>query len=135
NAQHTAGYRVDYRGSVSWRLGDYENARRDLTEAITIAQPAGKEPYKDLLADATSAAAALVLSERKLNEAVTQAQKSLEIATPNFKVAAVRAKSTLGLALALSGQAAAGRKRCEEAVQSARAIRNALPLSEALLAL
>jgi hypothetical protein len=59
----------------------------------------------------------------------------LAIAGTEFKVFAVRSRATLGLALARSGQAAAGRKECEQAVQLARELQNPLWLSEALLAL
>lgn len=135
NAKLTVGYAADYRATSSWKLGKYEDARTDFAEALAIAEPAGQEPYKDLLADVLSSEAALALSRREFTEAATKAQKALTLAGSELKITAIRAGSTLGLAMALSGQAGAGRKRCEEAVQMARGLRNAHVLSEALLAL
>src|SRR6185436_11790224 len=66
---------------------------------------------------------------------ISKARKALELAGDEFKVTAVRAYYVLGLAQARSGQAAAGRKSCEDSVQLARTLRNPRPLSDALLAL
>jgi tetratricopeptide (TPR) repeat protein len=135
NAKLATGYAADYLGTTAWRLGKFADARANLDEALAIAEPAGREPYKDLLADATCSAAGLALSEGKPADAVSKAHRALAVAGSEFKVSAVRSRSTLGLALARSGQAAAGRKECEQAVQLARALHNPLWLSEALLAL
>ena len=135
NAPITVGYASNYRASAFWRMGDYENARVDLAEASAIAAPAGQEPYKDLLADATWSTAAMNLSQRNFSGAATTAQKALDLAGNEYKITAIRARAALGLATALSGQANAGRKRCDEAVQLARAMHNPHLLSEALLAL
>jgi tetratricopeptide (TPR) repeat protein len=134
NARPTIAYSADLRALASWKLGRYEDARADLAEALSIAEPAEQE-YKDLLATATWSAAALASTQRKFPEASTKAQRSMDLAASEFKVSAIRARWTLGQALAFSGQAAAGRKRCEEAVQLARNMRNPRWLSEALLAL
>src|SRR5437763_4925617 len=135
NARLMVGYAADYRAIASWRLGKYETAMADINEATTIADPSGTEPYKDLLADVTWSAAALALSQRKFPEAISKAEAARKLAGTEYKFTAVRAGFTLGLARLLSGQAAEGRKQCEEAVQLARSLRNPLPLSEALLAL
>jgi serine/threonine protein kinase/Tfp pilus assembly protein PilF len=134
-AELHVGYACNYRASAFWRLGKYEDARADLKEASTIAAPAGQDPTKDLLADATWTTSAMLLSQRKFSEATTTAQKALDLAGTEYKVTAIRARATLGLATALSGQANAGRKRCDEAVQLARLMHNPHLLSEALLAL
>lgn len=134
NAKLATGYAADYLGTTAWRLGRFPDAHANLDEALAIAEPPGQEAYKDLLADATCSAAGLALSEAKAAEAVSKARRALAIAGSEFKVFAVRSRATLGLALARSGQAAAGRKECEQAVQMARALHNPLWLSEALLA-
>lgn len=134
NAKLATGYAADYLGTTAWRLGRFAEARANLGEALSIAEPPGQEPYKDLLADATWSAAALALSEAKISEAINKARRALAIAGAEFKVSAVRSRATLGLALARAGQAATGRKECELAVQMARALHNPLWLSEALLA-
>lgn len=135
NAKLTVGYAADYRGTTSWRLGKYEEAATDLAEALAVAEPEGQEPYKDLLANATWSKAALALSQKQFAEAVKKAQQALDLAGSEYKITAIHAGSTLGLALARSGQTGAGRKRCEEAVQMARGLRNPHVLAEALLAL
>jgi tetratricopeptide (TPR) repeat protein len=134
NAKLATGYAADYLGTTAWRLGRFSDAHANLDEALAIAEPPGQESYKDLLADAMCSAAGLALSEAKAAEAVGKARRALAIAGSEFKVSAVRSRATLGLALARSGQAAAGRKECEQAVQMARALHNPLWLSEALLA-
>jgi tetratricopeptide (TPR) repeat protein len=134
NSQLARGYAADYLGTTAWRLGKFSDAHANLDEALAIAEPPGEESYKDLLADATCSAAGLALSEAKAAEAVSKARRALAVAGSEFKVSAVRSRATLGLALARSGQAAAGRKECEQAVQMARALHNPLWLSEALLA-
>ncbi|HXT65069.1 MAG TPA: tetratricopeptide repeat protein [Pyrinomonadaceae bacterium] len=135
DADLTIGYAAEYRGLAAARLGRFDEAHNDFAEALAIAQPAGQDPFKDLLAEATWCAAASDLSEQKFKDAVTKARQAVTLATPDSKQTIVRAKATLGLALANSGQAAAGRKQCEEAVQLARTLRNPLPLPEAMLAL
>ena len=135
NAKLIAGYAANNRGSVFWRLGKYKEAREDLSEAIVAAGPSGHEQSKDLMADATMSSAALALSERNFQDAASKAKKALELAGSEYKLTAARAASILGLAQALSGQIASGRQRCEEAVQLARSIHYAQPLSQALLAL
>ncbi len=134
NSKLATGYAADYLGTTAWRLGRFSDAHANLDEALAIAEPPGQEAYKDLLADATVSAAGLALSEAKAVEAVSKARRALAIAGSEIKVSAVRSRATLGLALARSGQAAAGRKECEQAVQMARTLHNPLWLSEALLA-
>jgi len=134
NTKLGIGYTADYRGTASWKLGRYDSAQADLTEALAIAQPAGQDANTDLLADATWSAAALALTQRKFPESATKAKSALTAAGSEHKVPAIRARWTLGLAAALSGQSA-GRKQIEEAVQMARGLRNPRWLSEALLAL
>ncbi len=134
NAKSIAGYAANYRGTVLWKLGQYEKARAALAEALSIAAPPpGSDPYKELLADATASEAALALSMGNLKEASTKAQKAIDLSGSEFKSVAVRANCTLSLAQARSGQVAAARKRGEEAVKLARSMRDPLPLSEALL--
>ena len=135
NARLAQGYTANYRATVSWRLGKYDAAAADLSEALATAEPAGHEPYKDLLAEATESSAALALSQKVFSEASAKARKAISVAGSDYKATAVRARATLGLAQARSGQTGPGRKSCEEAVQLARTIRDPRLLSDALLAL
>lgn len=135
NNKLSMGYAAANRGWALWQLGRYEEAQSALSEALTIAQPSGHDPYKELLADSTLMEARIALSRRRLPESITKANKALDLAGTEYKPVAVRGKYTLGLSLTLSGQAAAGRKNCEEAVSLARSLRDPIPLAEALVAL
>ncbi len=126
------GFAADNSGAALWRLGNYDEANKYLNEATTIAS--GQDAYKYLLADVNWTLADLALSQQKLAEAIDRAQKAIALAESD-KAIEVRARAILGVAQALSGNAAAGRKNCEEAVQMARNVRDPLPLSQALLAL
>jgi serine/threonine protein kinase/predicted nucleic acid-binding protein len=133
-AKLIAGYAADYRGTVFWQLGNYDQARPALAEALTIAAPPGSDPYKELLADVTVSEAALALSAGKLAEAAIKAQKALDLSGSEFKSISVRANCTLSLARARLGQGAAARKSGEAALTEARSMSDPRPLSEALLA-
>lgn len=135
NARLATGYAANYRATAAWRLGRYDEASAGFTEALATAEPAGRDPYKELLAEATWSAAAMALSQKKFPEASSKALKALNLSGAEYKLTAVRAGATLGLAQSRSGQAEAGRKRCEEAVKLARTMRDPRPLSDALLAL
>jgi tetratricopeptide (TPR) repeat protein len=134
NAKLIAGYAANYRGTVYWQLGRYDQATQALAEALTIAAPQGSDPYKELLADATVSEAALALSAGKLPEAAGKAQKALELSGSEFKSISVRANCILTLARARLGQGAAARKSGEAALAEARNMKDPRPLSEALLA-
>ena len=133
--QPYVGYAAAYRGTVLWHLGRYPEARAALAEALAIAQPAGRDPFKELLADTLASTAGLELSARKFPEAAAAAQRALELAGTEYKITAVRARYTLALTQAEAGQLVPARKNCDEAVSLARTMRDPLPLSEALLAL
>ena len=79
--------------------------------------------------------AGLFLSQRKPAEAIKESDVALSLSKLEFKSIAVRAGSILGLAKSMAGKAAAGRKHCEDAVHQARALRDPVQLSQALLAL
>lgn len=134
NARLAVAYATHYRALALWRLGRYEDAQSLLTEALNAAQPEGREPYKELLADATWSQAAMELSRNKFREAATLAKKAFDLAGSEYKAIAVRAGSTWAVAQSRSGQTASARKHCEEALKLARTIRDPRPLSDALLA-
>jgi serine/threonine protein kinase/Flp pilus assembly protein TadD len=135
NAKLNMGYIADNRADALWQLGRYPEARAALAESLEIAEPQGREPYKDLQLQVHLTKARLALSERKLSEASAEAQKTLDIAGSEDKSTVVEAGYVLGLTQSLSGHAGEGRKRCEGAVNAARDLRAPLLLSNALLAL
>ena len=135
NAKLSMGYVSNNRAEALWELGRYEEARTSLAEAKTIAEPQGHEPFKDLQAEVHMTTARMALSERRFAEAVSEAQKALEIRGGKSKNTIVEAGYLTGLAQSRAGQAASGRKRCLEAVISARELGVPLLLSNALAAL
>ncbi len=135
DARLNMGYTSANRAEVLWQLGRYDEARAALAEAQVIAEPQGRDPFKDLQAGVHMTKARLALSERKLAEALTEAQKALDIRGGQSKATIVEAGYVSGLAQSLSGRTAEGRKRCEAAVNTARELHDPLLLSNSLLAL
>lgn len=135
NNRVSVGYASVVRATILGRLGRSVDARAALTETLQIAENAGRDPLKEMLAEAHLVSAELLLSERKMPEAAAETQKSLDLSQSDFPSIALRANIVLGLAQAKTGKAEIGRKRCEDAVAQARTLRDPLPLSEALLAL
>ncbi|HEX8774992.1 MAG TPA: tetratricopeptide repeat protein [Pyrinomonadaceae bacterium] len=126
-------YNLLYRGNLLWRLGRFDEARTALGQASELAnQPAGT--IKPLLVDVTMREAQLALSQRRLPEAEAKARQSLEASGKQYEVIAIEAKSTLGLARALSGSAD-GQKLCQEAVEQATRAGDYALISRTLLAL
>jgi len=87
-----------------------------------------------LLADVTWSQAAMELSRRNFSQAAMLAKKAFDLAGPEYKAIAVRAGATLCVAQSRSNQIAAARKRCQEAVNLARTIRDPRSLTDALIA-
>jgi tetratricopeptide (TPR) repeat protein len=135
NAKLNMGYIANNRAEVLGQLGRFEDARQALTEALEIAEPKGKDPYKDLQASVHLTRARLMLFERKFPDAIAEAGKALDIAAGQSKSITVEAGYISGLAQSLSGRGSEGRKHCEEAVTLARELRLPLLLSHSLLAL
>lgn len=133
-ARVNLAYNRLFRGNLLWRLGRYDEARASINQSSELAnQPEGA--IKPLLVDVALREAQMALSQRRFPEAKSRAQDSLTASGTQFEVTAIEAKFTLGLAEALSGSAAAGRKLCEEAVEQARRAGDEALLSKALLAL
>jgi serine/threonine protein kinase/lipopolysaccharide biosynthesis regulator YciM len=128
------GYAAMNRGNVLWQLGRYQEARTDLDQALAAGINPGGAPNKELLAWANLFDARMALSQRKFNEAIARSKQALTLAGANLKPVSVRATFVQGLAESLNGQHESGRKRCEKAVELARAMRDPRPLPEALLA-
>jgi tetratricopeptide (TPR) repeat protein len=128
------GYNLQSRGEALWRLGRYDEAQADLTQAAAIAElPSGGS--KELRADIERFFAEMALSQRQFAEARTRATQALALAGTEFEDSATEAMRVQGLAQALGGAARQGQERCAEAVE--RATRSGDPwlLSETQLAL
>ena len=133
------GYALTNRGNALWQLGRYDDARADFKEAANIAaQPDAS--FKGLLAWLSLTQARMALSAEQFAEATARAQQLGGLAgTPNNSRAA-EAKATGGLAHALSGSKAAGKRECADAFEIARRLNNQellcatqLALAEALI--
>jgi tetratricopeptide (TPR) repeat protein/predicted Ser/Thr protein kinase len=129
------GYAAAARASMLAELGRADEARNALAEALPIAENGGKDPYKELLALVHVTAAELAMTERRPSEAIKEGEAALSIAGSEFKSIAVRSNSIVGLARSMSGQGAAGKKKCEDAANEARSLKDPYRLSKALLAL
>jgi serine/threonine protein kinase/Tfp pilus assembly protein PilF len=131
--EFSVGYALMHRGNVLWQLGLYEEAGAALDQASSIAErPNGS--YKELLARIRMIQARLELSLLHFRESKDKSRQALNLAGTQFKDTAVQAKSTLGLALARSGEPGAGKLLCEEAVDTATGTGDPRLLSGALLA-
>lgn len=128
------GYGASNRGFVLMQLGDYDKAEADLSEALAIAEPTNAVRFDSLAAIVHLNRGRLSLTRQDFKTASAECKKAMEISNSKFKSVDVRASFTLGLAEVYSGQFAAGRKHCNEAVSLARTQTDPTLLSFTLLA-
>jgi len=126
------------RGKFLWQLGRYDEARAALDAAFEIANKKEAQ-IKTVLAWVHLIRGQIALSQNQNPEAKKEAQLALDL-SEKFPDVALQAKATIGLAQALSGATAEGRKLCEEAVAIAQGLKSRplvtgaqLALAEALL--
>ncbi|HZE73645.1 MAG TPA: tetratricopeptide repeat protein [Pyrinomonadaceae bacterium] len=130
--QLSQAYNQQNRGKALTRLGRFDEARQALQEATAIASEKG---YKQLLPDIELSQAQLLLAERSLPQARAAAEKAIAGAGSQYKEVTAEAKSTLGLAQALSGVARQGQASSEEGLKIAQELGDAALISRAMLAL
>ncbi len=130
--QLSQAYDQQNHGKALSRLGRFDEARKSLDEAISIATSNG---YKQLLPDIALSQAQLLVAERRLPEARAAAMRAIDGADGQYKEVAAEAKSTLGLAQALSGSASQGKVSCEDGLKMAQDLGDAALISRAMLAL
>lgn len=107
------------RGDMLWRLGRYDEAETALSQSSVIAARVQGEYGLVLSARIELALARLKLSQRNFPEAITKSRRALDLAGARVKYAAIEARYTLGLALALSGASGQGIAECRQAVRAA----------------
>jgi ATP/maltotriose-dependent transcriptional regulator MalT len=133
NAEFSVGYALTHRGNVLWQIGLDKQARAALAGASSIAdRPDGS--YKELSAEIKMIKGRLELSLLHFRESQDKSRQAINLAGTDYRDITVQAKSTLGLALARSGQANAGKLLCEEAVEMAALTGDPQLISGALLA-
>jgi tetratricopeptide (TPR) repeat protein len=121
-------------GNTFWRLGLSDEATASLNQAAALMGQSGAN-YKQVSAEIETIKAQMALSQNLLPNAKNSAQKVLDSYGTQYRELAVDAKYTLCLAQVLSGKGAEGRHLCEEALESATNLGDALRLSNAMLAL
>ncbi|HEX3084539.1 MAG TPA: tetratricopeptide repeat protein, partial [Pyrinomonadaceae bacterium] len=119
------------RGNYLWQLGRYDEARAALDAAFELANKKEAQ-IKTVLAWVHLIRSRMALSQGQYPEAKKEAQLALE---GDYRDVVVQAKATMGLAQALSGSAAEGRKLCEEAVTAAQGLKSRALITGAQLAL
>jgi serine/threonine protein kinase len=121
------------RGKFLWQLGRYAEAQTALDAAFEIANRKEAQ-IKTVLAWVHLIRARIALSQNQYPQAKKEAQLALDLSDKFFDVA-LQAKSTMGLAQAMSGATAEGRKLCEEGVTIARGLKARALIAGAQLAL
>jgi tetratricopeptide (TPR) repeat protein len=134
DAKLAMAYSATNRALQLSQLGQYETARAALDEALTVAQPPGRDPNARLLAFVYATRGRMALSTEDFKNSIADSDKALEVSAGKYKSLDVRAGFTAGLAEARSGRAESGRKKCEAALMLARTLSNYALLSQALLA-
>jgi tetratricopeptide (TPR) repeat protein/predicted Ser/Thr protein kinase len=131
NARGTT-YATANLGNTLWRLGHYDQGEELLNDAWkTVSE--SKDAYKQLAAQIRLYLAELRLSQRKFPEAVAFSNEAITMAGTQYPDVVIEAKSVLGLAKALSGNAGEGVKLCNEAENLAASSGDFLLQSRALL--
>jgi tetratricopeptide (TPR) repeat protein/predicted Ser/Thr protein kinase len=119
-------------GNILWRLGHYDRAEPLLDEMWkTVSE--SKDKYQQLVPTVRLYQAQLRLSQHKFPDAIAFANEAITAAGTQNPDVVVEAKSVIGLAKAMLGNASEGLKFCEEAVKMASTGGDLLLQSHALL--
>lgn len=126
-------YSQHNRANILWHLGSFPEAREVLRDSLKIATGPGAG-YKALLPEIQLSLAQISLAERKYQEAIKESQTAVDMAGTQYISVMIEAKSTLGLAKVLSGNATEGLRLCEAALSAAETSGDAPLISRVLLA-
>ena len=129
------GYSLLGRGDMLWRLGRAAEAREALGQISAITDRLDGKYKQALGVRVHLVNSQMALSERRFSDAKVEAGRALALAGTQVRRAEIEAKSTLGLAQALSGGAREGNQNCDAAVEMAKRLSDPRLLSNALLAL
>ena len=121
------------RANFLWQLGRYEEAQTALDAAFALANKKEAQ-IKTVLAWVHLIRSRVALSQGQYTDGRKEAQAALEL-SDKFPDVALLARSTLGLAAALSGSVAEARKLCDEAFAAAQQLKSRPLTTSAQLAL
>jgi tetratricopeptide (TPR) repeat protein len=125
-------YNLQNQGDMAWRLGRYADALTLLTQAAEKPNNASEvSTHLQLAIDLSRAG--LALSQGNFADAEAISQKMIKQAGGEYTDYVSAAKSTLGLAKAMSGRTKEGIALCDEAVSIAKNLSDEGLLSRALL--
>jgi tetratricopeptide (TPR) repeat protein/predicted Ser/Thr protein kinase len=125
-------YNLQNQGDMEWRLGRYADALTRLTQAAETANNGEVSTHLQLVIYLSRSQ--LALSQGNLAEAEVVSQKMIKLAGDQYTDYVSAAKSTLGLAKAMSGRTKEGIALCDEAVSIAKSLSDEGLMSRALLA-
>lgn len=117
-AKPRLGYDLMNQANVLWQIGQYGEARHAFDQAHSYAQQSAKNPQ--LMAWILLFQARMELSELRSLRALSLAQGALSLAGSEYKDVMIQAKSSLGLAQAMSGMLSAALRSCSEALALAK---------------
>lgn len=132
--KETAAYSLALQADVLWRIGRFDDARRQLDRLVAVTNKADGG-FKAVAAHGRLVAARMALSAQLFREAEAEARKAVAMAERPNDHTAIDALIVLGQAQAHSGTKRAGVKSCEEAVAGAEQTKDQWRLSAATLAL
>jgi tetratricopeptide (TPR) repeat protein len=122
------------RATMLWQLGRYEEAKKALDEAASIANRP-EASYRSQLAWVELTSAQLALSAGRFAVGEAKGRSALELAGKEYADVALLAKQTIGLAQAHSGSPRPAGILCAEAVTAAQEMKSARLISSAQLTL
>ena len=129
------GYALVDRSDMLWRMGRYEDARNWLNQVPSFAEKLDSEYKQILQARMRLVNAAMLISERRFSEAITECQRTLALADTPTEYTPTEAKYMLGLAIVFSNRDRHAKRLCEEAIEAAVKIGDQTLIWKARLAL
>ena len=129
----STGYLIIDQAKMYWRLGNYSEANRVLTEIPDVVNRLDSNYRQVLLARYALVRAEMAASQQDFSQAKSKAEQAINLSGPQVNYTAVEAKSLLGLILVRSRAREKGLQLSLAAVDMAKQIKDEHLLSETLL--